>query len=154
MPRRELSHPRQIIDWPVDWGNLLAEPAEMILIGSGALLWHAHQAGKDTPLPEMSMHVDPITFSGAVAELAYDSIIGSEFEKTHGWHVNLMPDLALRDLPEGWQSRCSTASYTNLTVIVPAPRDLLVPKLKRNEPRDRSHREWAIRIGLIAEERE
>jgi hypothetical protein len=26
--------------------------------------------------------------------------------------------------------------------------DLLVPKLKRNEPRDRAHADWAKRIGL------
>ncbi len=152
MPRRELSHPHQIIGWLVDWGTQLAEPAEMILIGSGALLWHAHQAEKDIPLPEMSMDVDPITFSDAIAELAYESIIGSEFEKTHGWHVNLMPDLALRDLPEGWRDRCSVEVYHKLSLIVPSPQDLLAPKLKRNEPRDRSHHEWAMQIGLIAEE--
>ncbi len=150
MPLRELSRPRQIIDWLEDWGKLLNEPAEMILIGSGALLWHAHQAGINTPLPEKSMDVDPITFSEAIAELAYDSIIGSEFEQRHGWHVNLMPDMALRDFPEGWKDRCSTAVYGCLSLVVPSVPDLLKPKLMRNEPRDRAHNDWAKLVGLIS----
>jgi hypothetical protein len=60
----------------------------MILIGSGALLWHAAQQGVETPLPENSMDVDPITASKEVALLAYESMSGSQLEKTHGWHVN------------------------------------------------------------------
>lgn len=151
MPLRELSTPIQIVDWLKDWGDQLKEPAEMILIGSGGLLWHAHQAGHTTPLPENSMDVDPITSSDAVAELAYNSIIGSDFEKENGWHVNLMPDLALQGLPEDWKSRCEKESYNNLTVIVPAAQDLLVPKLLRNEPRDIAHRNYALSLGLIHE---
>ena len=150
MPLRELSRPQQIIDWLVGWGEQLKEPGEMILIGSGALLWHAHRAGKDTPLPENSMDVDPITFSQAIAELAYDSIIGSDFEREHGWHVNLMPDLALKDFPEGWKDRCAAAKYGYLSLVVPSVSDLLAPKLKRNEPRDRAHHEWAISLGLLS----
>jgi hypothetical protein len=52
----------------------------LILIGSGALLWHAHERGLDTELPEASMDVDPITDSDEIARLCYDAIIGSEFE--------------------------------------------------------------------------
>ena len=59
----------------------------MILICSGALLWHAAQQGVETPLPENSMDVDPITASKEVALLAYESMSGSQLEKTHGWHV-------------------------------------------------------------------
>ena len=33
--------------------------------------------------------------------------------------------------------------------LVPAPADLLAPKLKRNEPRDRAHAEWAKCVGLL-----
>jgi hypothetical protein len=150
MPSRELSRPQQIIDWLVDWGGKLQEPAEMVLIGSGGLLWHAHQAGVDTPLPENSMDVDPVTFSEAVAELAYDAMIGSEFEKEHGWHVNLMPDRVLDHLPVGWRIRCQSASYGRLTVLVPTADDLIKPKLERNEPRDRAHYEWAKSLGLIS----
>lgn len=68
MPRRELSRPQQIIDWLVEWGNVLEAPASMTLIGSAALLWHAT--------------------------------------------------------------------------------DILVPKLKRNEPRDRAHAAWAKELGI------
>jgi hypothetical protein len=50
MPRRELKHPRQIEDWLIDWGRLMKNPGTMILIGSGALLWHAAQQGIETPL--------------------------------------------------------------------------------------------------------
>ena len=122
----------------------------MILIGSGGILWHAHIAGIDEPLPEQSMDVDPITFSDAIAELAYDAIIGSDFEREHGWHVNLMPEMALDGLPEGWMQRSSQATYGNLSVVVPSVPDLLAPKLMRNEPRDRAHQKYAISLGLIA----
>jgi hypothetical protein len=149
MPLRELSKPQQIIDWLVSWGNTLSEPGELILIGSGGLLWHAHRIGSNAPLPENSMDVDPITSSEAVAELAYNCLIGSDFEKENGWHVNLMPDYALRGLPEDWKTRSQEETYGNLTVIVPSSRDLLVPKLQRNEPRDLAHKEYALSLGLI-----
>ena len=149
MPLRNLSRPSQVIAWLQEWGDQLREPAEMILIGSAGILWHAAAMGNDDPLPENSMDVDPITDSEAVAELAYDAMIGSEFEKRHGWHVNLMPHVALRDLPEGWKSRCAKGSYRHLIVEVPSVADLLVPKLKRNEPRDRAHQEYARMLGLI-----
>ena len=41
MPRRELKHPQQVEDWLVEFGRALSSPGSMILIGSGALLWHA-----------------------------------------------------------------------------------------------------------------
>ncbi|PWU15893.1 MAG: hypothetical protein C5B50_14365 [Verrucomicrobia bacterium] len=52
MPRRELKYPHQVEDWLVELGQRLTEPGEMILIGSGALLWHAFQKEITTPLPE------------------------------------------------------------------------------------------------------
>lgn len=120
----------------------------MILIGSGGLLWHVHQAGRNDPLPENSMDVDPITFDQEIATLAYDSLIGSEFEKQHGWHVNLMPDMVLNAFPEGWRERASKAFYGNLAVIVPSVADLLTPKLKRNEPRDVIHAKYMAELDL------
>jgi len=138
-----------VIAWLEDWGEQLREPANLILIGSGGILWQAANAGHDDALSENSMDVDPITDSEAVAELAYEAMIGSEFEKKHGWHVNLMPDFALRDLPEGWKSRCSRGVYGHLSVEVPSVADLLAPKLKRNEPRDRAHQAYAIALGLL-----
>ena len=76
----------------------MKEPGSLVLIGSGGLLWHAAQRGLETPLPENSMDVDPVTTSQAVALLGYEAMIGSEFEKEHGWHVNLMPAVVLRRL--------------------------------------------------------
>lgn len=149
MPRRELKHPYQIAGWLREWGQRLSSPGSLILIGSGALLWHAHQQGITTPLPENSMDVDPVTTDDHVAELAYQALIGSEFELQHGWHVNLMPTAVLRELPEGWAERSSIARYELLTVRVPSPADLLVPKLKRGEPRDLKHAAWAQEIGLV-----
>lgn len=143
MPRRELSRPHQIHDWLVDWGKRIEKPAEMILIGSGGILWHAHERGVDTPLPENSMDVDPVTDSEEVARLCYDSIIGSEFEAEHGWHVNLMPHFVLNEFPEGWMQRSLSKSYGNLTVVVPALHDLLIPKLRRGEERDEQHATYA-----------
>ena len=95
------------------------------------------------------MDVDPITDSDEIARACYEALIGSEFERTHGWHVNLMPDSVLRELPAGWKDRATTRDYGSLRVTVPAPADLLAPKLKRGEPRDRSHADWARQIGLI-----
>jgi len=81
MPRRELSKPQQIIDWLVEWGDALKEPAAMTLVGSAGLLWHASRLGLDASLPENSMDVDPVTESDALAWMCYDALIGSEFER-------------------------------------------------------------------------
>jgi hypothetical protein len=150
MPRRELRHPHQVEDWLCELGASLSGPSGLILIGSGGLLWHAAQRGIEEPLPENSMDVDPITDSDEVAERCYDAIIGSEFEQRHGWHVNLMPNAVLREFPPDWQTRANTKTYSHLRVIVPSPGDLLVPKKKRNEPRDRAHEAWARRVGLLS----
>ena len=150
MPRRELKHPRQVEDWLQELARQITLPAQLTLIGSGALLWHAAQHGLDAPLPDNSMDVDPITDSDEVARVCYESVIGSEFERTHGWHVNLMPDFVLREFPTDWRDRATVKAYGLLTVTVPSPADLLVPKLKRNEPRDRAHEAWARGIGLLS----
>lgn len=152
MPRRELREPGQVEAWLVELGAQLTQPGSLILIGSGALLWHAAQRGITEPLPENSMDVDPVTDSDEVAERCYDAMIGSEFEQRHGWHVNLMPAAVLRELPDGWESRSARKSYGALIVVVPQPADLLVPKRLRNEPRDRLHAGWAERVGLLSSE--
>lgn len=118
-------------------------------IGSAALLWHAHERGLTDELSKSSMDVDPVTDSDEVARLCYDALIGSEFERTHGWHVNLMPLTILLELPSGWEQRATQKQIGKLNLIVPAPVDLLAPKLKRNQPRDQAHAEWAKRIGLV-----
>ena len=148
MPRRELKYPHQVEDWLVELSPRLTKPARMILIGSGALLWHAFQRGITEPLSENSMDVDPITDSDEVARLCYDALIGSEFEQQHGWHVNLMPEQVLREFPMDWESRAVRKQYGHLLVLVPAVVDLLVPKRKRNEPRDRAHAAWAERLAM------
>ena len=92
----------------------------MILIGSAGRLWHVAEIGRDDPLPEKSMDVDPVTDCEAVAELANDALIGSEFERAHGWQVNLMPRMVLDQLPTGWRERSALAEYGHLTLIVPS----------------------------------
>jgi hypothetical protein len=149
MPRRELRYPHQVDQWLGEWGSKLTERGEMILIGSAGLLWHVAQLGRDDPLPENSMDVDPVTDSDALADLAYDALIGSEFEATHGWHVNLMPRVALDQLPQGWRERARTKLYGNLKVVVPVASDLLAPKLSRHEPRDLQHEAYARSMGLL-----
>src|SRR5689334_7951043 len=143
MPRRELRQPRQVAEWLEAWGRALRTPGTLILIGSGGLLWHAHALGKTTPLPDQSMDVDPVTEDEAVARLGYAAGIGSPFERRRGWHVNLMPREVLRELPAGWKRRASRRVYGRLTVVVPAPRDLIRPKIRRGEPRDLRHAAWA-----------
>ncbi len=103
----------------------------------------------DFAVPENSMVVDPVTDSDEVAVRCYDAMIGSEFEQRHGWHVNLMPDSVLRELPAEWETRATTRACGLLTVTVPSPADLLAPKLRRNEPRDRAHEAWAYAVGLL-----
>jgi len=85
MPLRELKNPSQIESWLMEWGSQLTESGSMVLIGSGALLWHAAQRNLELPLPENSMDVDPVTESEQVALLGYEAMISSEFEKSHGW---------------------------------------------------------------------
>jgi hypothetical protein len=148
MPRRELRYPSQVEQWLAGWGEKLKKPGQMILIGSGGLLWHAAQQGIDTPLPENSMDVDPITGDDEVALLGHEAHIGSAFEKENGWHVNLMPERALEGLPSDWKDRALKKIYGNLTVTVPSPKDLLVPKLNRGERRDLAHAEWTRTLGL------
>lgn len=67
--------------------------------------------GLDTPLSENSMDVDPVTQSHAVALLGYEAMIGREFEKCHGWHVNLMPSAVLGEMPADWMQRASRKQY-------------------------------------------
>jgi len=150
MPRRELKFPQQVEDWLQELSGQITASAAMTLIGSGALLWHAAHRGRNDPLPENSMDVDPITDSDEVALACYAAVIGSDFERTHGWHVNLMPDWVLKEFPTDWPSRATTKQYGRLAVTVPSPEDLLVPKRKRNEPRDRAHETWARALGLIS----
>jgi hypothetical protein len=150
MPRRELRFPIQVEQWLVDMGNTLSMPGGMILIGSGALLWHAAQRGITEGLPDNSMDVDPITDSDEIARLCYEALIGSEFERIHGWHVNLMPDSVLKEFPSDWMDRASSKQYHRLNLKVPSPKDLLIPKFKRGEPRDHAQAAWAKRIGLLS----
>ncbi len=150
MPKRELREPRQVEEWLCAWGDAVKSPCSLILIGSAGLLWHAHQAGIPQPLPENSMDVDPVTEDEEVASLAYDAMIGSDFELEHGWHVNLMPAAVLRELPAGWEARTAEKLYSRLRVVVPSPEDLLAPKLRRGEPRDHAHAQWACRIGIAS----
>jgi hypothetical protein len=149
MPRRELKNGKQVADWLAEIGSQLKSPGNMTLIGSAALLWHAHERGITTELLEASMDVDPVTDSDEVAMHCYEALIGSEFERTHGWHVNLMPESVLQELPAGWKQSATQKQIGRLNLTVPATADLLAPKLKRNEPRDRAHAEWAKRVGLL-----
>ena len=149
MPRRELKSGKQVTDWLTEIGSRLKAPGNMTLIGSAALLWHAHDRRLTAELPEASMDVDPVTDSEEVAIHCYEALIGSEFERTHGWHVNLMPESILQELPAGWKLRATQKQISRLDLRVPAPADLLAPKLKRNEPRDRAHANWAKLIGLL-----
>ena len=149
MPRRELKSGKPVANWLAELGASLKSLGNMTLIGSAALLWHAYDRGITVELSEPSMDVDPITDSDEVAMRCYEALIGSEFERTHGWHVNLMPDSVLRELPADWQQRATRRQIGKLHLLVPAPADLLAPKLKRNEPRDRAHADWAKRVGLL-----
>jgi len=103
MPRRELKSRKQVADWLAEVGASLKAPGNMSHIGSAALLWQAYDRGIAAELPEASMDVDPVTDSDEAAMLCYEALIGSEFERTHGWHVNLMPESVLKDLPVNWE---------------------------------------------------
>jgi hypothetical protein len=150
MPRRELKNGKQVTDWLVELSASLGSTGNMTLIGSAALLWHAHDRGLLAELPEASMDVDPVTDSDEIAARCYEALIGSDFERTHGWHINLMPETVLQEFPPGWEQRATIRQIGRLRLTVPTAADLLSPKLRRNEPRDRAHERWARHIGLLA----
>ncbi len=152
MPRKELKEPRQVEQWLATWGQILHaqnKTGELILIGSAALLWHAHQNNITTGLSENSMDADPITNDECVAELGYAAGIGSEFEAINGWHINLMPQQTLSEFHPEWKSHQSTKQYGTLKVRVPCVVHLLLPKIKRGEPRDMRHYQWVRNVGLL-----
>jgi hypothetical protein len=154
MPRRELRNGRQVCDWIASVAVAIRQPANLTLIGSAALLWHAAHQRLDAELPEASMDIDTITDSDEVASLCYECLIGSEFERRHGWHVNLVPDVVLRQFPKGWQERATVEIHAQLTLTVPAPVDILKAKLRRGDPRDKAQSAWARLIGLVREDLE
>jgi hypothetical protein len=57
-----------------------------------------------------------------------------------------MPSAVLGEMPADWMERASRKQYGPLEVVVPSISDLLVPKLKRGEPRDKLHAEWAAKL--------
>src|SRR5215216_5175387 len=135
MPRRELRNGQQVHNWIQEVAVRLTQPGNLILIGSAALLWHAHDRAIVTELPEASMDIDPLTDSEEIARICYEGLIGSDFERNHGFHINLMPDAVVNEFPAGWRERSVVRSFDLLTLIVPQPKDLLVPKLKRGDSR-------------------
>lgn len=153
MPRRELRRGSQVDEWLRNLSKILTKPGRMTLIGSAALLWQAHEQGIDTELPDASMDADPTTDSDEIAMACYDCLIGSEFEKKHGWHVNLMPGTVIEELPAGWKARATVRKYGLLTLTVPHADDLIASKLKRGEPRDIRHYRWARKVGLVTIEK-
>jgi len=60
--------------------------------------------------------------------------------------VNLMPFAVLNEFPSDWKTRAEQKCYGQLTVIVPCVADLLISKLKRGEPRDKLHAQWASQL--------
>jgi hypothetical protein len=73
VPRRELKNGKQVADWLQQLSISISKPGNLILIGSGALLWHAHERSIEVELPEASMDVNPVTDSEEVARVCYDS---------------------------------------------------------------------------------
>jgi len=90
-----------------------------------------------------------LTDSDEIARHCYDALIGTPFEEEHGWHVNLMPNAGLKEFPEDWEIRAITKQFKLLEAVSPCPVDLLTPKLRRGEPRDIAHSDWAKRVGLL-----
>ena len=120
MPRRELKNGKQVADWLEQMSTQLKASGNITLIGSAALLWHAHERGLAAELPQSIMDVDPVTDSDEIAMLCYEAIIGSEFERTHGWHVKLMPESVLGELPQGWHARATKKQIGKLNLTVPS----------------------------------
>ena len=73
-----------------------------------------------------SMDVGPVTESDALAWMCYDALIGSEFERQRGWHVNLLPRSVLDELPANWRDRDLSAHY-GLDVLGRSPEAAMSP---------------------------
>jgi hypothetical protein len=72
MPGRELRNGQQVHDWIREVAARLTMPGNLILIGSAALFWHAHDRGITTELPEASMDIDLMTDSDEIARICYE----------------------------------------------------------------------------------
>ena len=96
MPRRELRNGKQVADWLRELGGCLKSPGNMTLVGPAALLWPTHDRSLAAELPKARMDVGPVTDCGEVAGYCYEALIGSEFERTHGWHVRPTGNNVLR----------------------------------------------------------
>ena len=110
MPRRELKNGKQVADWLHELGALLKAPGNLTLIGSAALLWHAHDRGLPTELPEASMAADPVTDSDEVAAHCYEALIGREFERTAGTSTSCRRLCWTDCLPAGNSGRAKNKS--------------------------------------------
>ena len=96
LPRRDLKSAKQVADWLADIGSQLKATGNLILIGSAALPWNAHNLGLVGELPEASMDVYPVTDSDEVAMHGYEALIGGEFERTHGSSSRRSPPFLAR----------------------------------------------------------
>jgi len=66
MPGRELRSGKQVADWII-LSQCLEHPGTMILIGSAALLCHAHDRGIRAELPEASMDSLAVNLKSSMA---------------------------------------------------------------------------------------
>jgi len=129
MPRRELKYPHQVEEWLMEMGRQVTQPGQMILIGSGGLLWHAAQRGIEEPLPETQHGCGPDSPTQMKSRaFAIKRLLGVNSSKLMGWHVKL-----------GCQNRCcasfrwigKTARPQALTATArhsAGTADLLIPK--------------------------
>ena len=69
-------------DWLAELGASLKAAGNLTLIGSAALLRHAHDRGIIGDFPEASMDVDAVTDSDELAMHFYEALIGGEYLDT------------------------------------------------------------------------
>lgn len=89
------------------------------------------------------MDVYPDTQSHAVALLGHEAMIGSEFEKRHGWPINLMPSAVLSKMPADWMQRASRKQFGLLEGAGSLDGRSAGAQV---EARDNLHAEWAKKL--------
>jgi Nucleotidyltransferase of unknown function (DUF6036) len=116
-----------LLAWPDSPVKIRATP-EIDAYPANAKIWEIAER-KINPLAEASEHIDALFGHG------------SQFHKTHGFFIDGVDENTAK-LPKGWHRRAVVrlvdVDGRKVRAVAPCPEDLIVSKLARLDPKDRS----------------